>query len=128
MKQSWSKAELTEHWSVLPDERKLLHDKMAKHRLIFTCLLKFFQYTGRFPENLAELPKVVVNYLAAHLNLHTEVIGSYNLDGRIARAHKLIIRGFLNFRSTNSSDTEQIEALLISSILPQENDLPIYQK
>jgi len=57
MRQSWTKEELTEHWSLLPDERRLLHDKMEKHQLVFTCMLKFFQYTGRFPEDLAEFPK-----------------------------------------------------------------------
>jgi hypothetical protein len=32
-------------------------------------LLKFFQYEGRFPESVAELPSAVVEYVAQQLNL-----------------------------------------------------------
>lgn len=72
MRQSWTTEELTEHWSLLPDERRLLHDKMEKHKLIFAVMLKSFQYMGRFPEDLTKFPKVIVNYLATYLNLTTD--------------------------------------------------------
>lgn len=121
MRQSWTKEELTEHWSLLPDERRLLHDKMVKHQLVFAIMLKFFQYMGKFPENFAEIPKVIVNYLATCLNLNADSAANYDLDERVAREHKLIIRGFLNFRSADHNDINQIEEWLISNILPQEN-------
>ncbi|MEI8055607.1 MAG: Tn3 family transposase [bacterium] len=124
MRQSWTKEELVEHWSLLPDERRLLHDKMGKHQLVFAIMLKFFQYAGRFPEDLAEFPKAVVNYLVANLSLSAKSIDGYSLDGRVARDHRLIIRNFLNFRTADYNDAEQIEKWLIDNILSQENSFP----
>jgi len=66
MRQSWTETELSEHWLILPDERKLLQDKMEKHRLAFASMLKYLQYTGRFPEDLAEVPKVGTNIEIYH--------------------------------------------------------------
>jgi hypothetical protein len=69
MHQFWIKEELTEHLSLLPDERCLFHYKMEKNQLVFSMILTFSQDMGRFPEDLTEFPKTVINYLATKLNL-----------------------------------------------------------
>lgn len=127
MRQSWTTEELIEHWSLLPDERRLLHDKMEKHKLIFAIMLKSFQYMGRFPEDLTKLPKIIVNYLAAHLNLTTDGIYDYNLDGRAARDHRLIIRKFFRFSSADNGNAKQMEAWLIDNILLQEDSCSVIE-
>ena len=75
MKQSWTKEELAEHWSILPDERRLFCKKTDLNRLAFITMVKFFQYTGRFFESLAEVPKIVISHLAEQIRLFPE-----NLD------------------------------------------------
>ncbi len=127
MRQSWTEKELVEYWSLLPDERRLLHDKMGKHKLVFAGLLKFFQYAGRFPEGITEFPKVTLQYLAAHLQLNIDDVQQYDLEDRVARGHKLIIRKFLNFKVANSDDIEQMTKWLITNILPQENSYTIIE-
>jgi len=121
MRQSWTKEELAEHWSLLPDECRLLHDKSEKYQLAIAAIMKFFQYTGRFPEDWAEFPKVVIQDLARSLKLNVHDISHYDLGGRLAREHKSIIRQFFGFSIISLSDTQPLEEWLVSHILPQEN-------
>jgi TnpA family transposase len=124
MRQSWSEEELAEHWSLLPDERRLLGKKINKNRLIFAMMLKFFQYTGRFPEDLATFPKIIINNLAKQLKLTVDDSANNSvLDEQLVRKYKLIIRKFLNFKAADSNDVEQIQRWLVTDILPQE-DVP----
>ena len=124
MKQSWAKTELEAHWLLLPDEYRLLHEKMEKHRLAFAIMLKYLQYTGRFPEKFTEVPSTVINFLAEQLNLNVDVINHYELEERIVRDHKSIIRQFLGLNTVTSNDIEQIEEWLLDHVLSQENSIP----
>jgi hypothetical protein len=47
MQRQWSQDELAEHWTLLPDELKLLANKTGATRLGFSLLLKAFAYHGR---------------------------------------------------------------------------------
>ena len=49
MKRQWTHDELAEHWTLLPDELKLLANKTGATRLGFGLLLKAFALQGRFP-------------------------------------------------------------------------------
>lgn len=122
MRQSWTEEELVEHWSILPDERRLFCKKTDSNRLAFITMLKFFQYTGRFFENLAEVPKIVINHLAKQIQLFPESL-DFVLDDRLARKYKNVIHRFFGFRVTDSKDMEELEKLLIANVLPQENSL-----
>jgi hypothetical protein len=46
MKRQWTQDELAEHWTLLPDELKLLANKTGATRLCFSLLLKTFAYQG----------------------------------------------------------------------------------
>ena len=46
MKRQWTQDELAEHWTLLPDEFKLLANKTGATRLGFSLLLKTFAYQG----------------------------------------------------------------------------------
>ena len=120
MKQSWTKEELAEHWSILPDERKLFCKKADLNRLAFITMLKIFQYTGRFFENLSEVPKIIIAHLAEQIQLPTKSLDLV-LDDRLIRKYKNVIRRFLGFRLIDSKDMEKLEKLLIANVLPQEN-------
>jgi hypothetical protein len=56
MKRQWTHDELAKHWTLLPDELKLLANKTGATRLGFGLLLKAFAYQGRFPRHMRELP------------------------------------------------------------------------
>ena len=60
MKFRWSSEELDCHWSLLPQEQKLLRNKTGATRLGFAVLMKFFQQEGRFPEDPREIPLAAI--------------------------------------------------------------------
>jgi hypothetical protein len=64
MKRQWSQDELAEHWTLLPDELKLLANKTGSTRLGFSLLLKAFAYQRRFPRHMQKLPATVVVHQA----------------------------------------------------------------
>jgi hypothetical protein len=49
MKRQWTPDELAEHWTLLPDELKLLANKTGATRLGFGLLLKAFAFRVAFP-------------------------------------------------------------------------------
>jgi hypothetical protein len=59
MKRNWDREELELHWTLCAQEQKLLKRKIGATRLGFAVLMKFFQMTGRFPENPGEVPRDV---------------------------------------------------------------------
>ncbi|WP_217608712.1 DUF4158 domain-containing protein, partial [Bacillus sp. GbtcB15] len=60
MKQNWDLEELIEHFTVIPEEMRLLGNRYGGTRLGFAVLLKFFQYQGRFPKGKQEISKDVI--------------------------------------------------------------------
>jgi hypothetical protein len=64
MKRQWTQDELAEHWTLLPDELKLLANKTGATRLGFSLLLKTFACQGRFPRHMHELPGAVIVHVA----------------------------------------------------------------
>jgi hypothetical protein len=67
VKREWSDDELIEHWTLLPDESRLLTNKTGAPRLGFAALLKSFQQDGRFPRSRQEVPAIAIAYLARSL-------------------------------------------------------------
>ena len=57
MKRQWTQDELVEHWTLMPDELKLLANKTGATRLSFGLLLKASANQGRFPRHMHELPR-----------------------------------------------------------------------
>ncbi|NER26436.1 MAG: DUF4158 domain-containing protein, partial [Symploca sp. SIO1C4] len=43
----------------------ILEGKNSPSRLVFALLLKFFQLYARFPEQKAEIPQAVIDYVAS---------------------------------------------------------------
>jgi len=60
MKRQWTQDELAEHWTLLPNELKLLANRTGATRLGFSLLLKAFADQGRFPRQMHELPGAVI--------------------------------------------------------------------
>ncbi len=124
MKQQWDLTELIEHFTFLPPEVKFLGGNASHTRLGKAVLLKFFQYEGRFPESVAELPSAVVEYVAQQLNLAEALIYDYGWEGRTIKAHRQQIRAFLGFRPATVADQARLHAWLTHEVLPHEYRLP----
>jgi Domain of unknown function (DUF4158) len=69
MRQNFTPQELAEHFTLLPVEQELLANKTGANRLGFVVLLKYFQWEGRFPEHVQDVPRAVVDHIARTLTI-----------------------------------------------------------
>ena len=104
MRQYFTPQELTDHFTMLPQEHGLLANKSGVNRLGFVVLFKYCQWEGRFPEHWQEVPRSLVQHIAATLALPADELTTYDLVGRTARYHKEQIREYLGFRPGTTTD------------------------
>lgn len=116
MKRRWDLAELSDHWTLLPDELSLVGNKSGATRLGFALLLKAFQLEGRFPKDKSDIPQAVIGYVAKQVNVPDDAFAAYDWTGRSARYHRAQIREFFGFREATVEDTE----LLVEWLAHQE--------
>jgi hypothetical protein len=112
MRQHFTPQELAEHFTLLPAERELLANKTGANRLGFVVLLKYFQWEGRFPEHVQDVPRAVVDHIARTLTMPGERYLQYDLEGRSARYHKEQIRQWMGFRVGTTADADAITTWL----------------
>jgi hypothetical protein len=112
MRQNFTPQELADHFTLLPAEQELLANKTGSNRLGFVVLLKYFQWEGRFPEHLQEVPRAVVDHIAHTLTMPVERYLQYDLEGRSARYHKEQIRQWTGFRVGTTADADAITTWL----------------
>lgn len=117
MKQTWQPEELVEHWTLLGDELVLLEGKNTPSRLVFALLLKFFQLSARFPEQKAEIPQSVIDYVASQLRVGSESYASFDWQGRTLKRHRVEIRHFLGFWTFQVKDGKALTAWLQTQLL-----------
>ena len=108
MRQYFTPQELTDHFTMLPQEYVLLANKSGVNRLGFVILFKYCQWEGRFPEHWQEVPRCLVQHIAATLDLPVDHLRAYDLAGRTARYHKEQIREWLGFRPGTILDADTI--------------------
>jgi hypothetical protein len=112
MRQHFTPQELADHFTLLPSEQELLANKTGANRLGFVVLLKYFQWEGRFPEHVQEVPRAVVDHIARTLTIPSERYLRYDLEGRSARYHKEQIRQWTGFRVGTTADADAITTWL----------------
>lgn len=120
MKKNWLPSELVEHWTLLPNELKLLTQKNDQNRLGFALLLKFFLFNARFPEKPQEIPTSVVNYVAKLLDIKPERYQDYDWQGRSIKYHRAQIREYLGFRQFQVSHARELANWLTEQALIYE--------
>lgn len=120
MKQTWELEELIEHFTVIPEEMRLIGNKYGSTRLGFAVSLKFFQYQGRFPKGRQEINQEIIEYVAKQVGVSADSFQEYDWNGRSIKYHRAQIREFMGFRESTSEDMEQIKLWLQTKILPQE--------
>jgi TnpA family transposase len=123
MKREWHSDELMEHWTMLPQEHKLLGNKSGPTRLGFAVLLKHFQYEGRFPQHPREVPSGIVTYIAQQLDLEPEAWSHYDWHGRAIKYHRAQIRQELGVREATVADGEALSIWLGTQVLSSTHRL-----
>src|SRR5690348_17224500 len=67
---TWTNEELVKHWTLSSKELDLIGDSKTDHNLLgAACLLKYFQYEGRFPSQKQDVPSIVIVHLAQQLGV-----------------------------------------------------------
>ena len=122
MKRKWNNQELSEHWTLEPDERELIRRRKGANRLGFALLLKYFQLQGRFPEKKNELPRVVQTFVAEQLELPVALYQDYQWGGRTLTSHRVEIRELYGFHRMQVGEFDSIRQWLIDEVLPQVVD------
>jgi hypothetical protein len=117
MKRQWTRDELAEHWTLLPEELKLLANKTGATHLGFALLLKAFAYQGRFPRQMHELPGPAIVHLANQVGVPAELYPSYEWSGRTIKYHRVQIREYLGFRKAIVQDGHELVDWLVTQVL-----------
>ena len=123
MKRNWKREELEQQWTLFAQELKLLKNKTGATRLGFAVLLKFFQMTGRFPDEPNEVPRDVIRFIADQLGISNKIWRDYPWDGRAATYHRGEIRKSSGYNKTSKKDTTALTTWLVEDVLDQEHRL-----
>lgn len=75
---------------------------------------------ARFPDSSAEIPDIIISYIASQLKIDPNLYSQYNWQGRSLKNHRAEIRQLFGFRTATLSDSEEISNWLIENILPNE--------
>ena len=120
VKPHWDTEELVENWTLLPQELERVNKKVGANQIGFAILLKSFQLMARFPDYSAEIPDLIISYIASQLKLDPKLYSQYNWQGRSLKNHRAEIRQLFGFRTATLSDSEEISNWLIANILSNE--------
>lgn len=124
MKRNWELDELIEHFTLMPQEMRLIGNKTGENRLGFAVMLKFFQNEARFPHHKNEVPKVVVEYIAKQIDCVAEIFIHYKYEwtNRNFTYHRSQIREFFGFREYSTKESEFLSAWLFDNIIIHDQD------
>src|SRR5947209_8733860 len=121
MKRQWTNEELIDHWTLSAKELDLVGDSKTDHNLLgAACLLKYFQYEGRFPSQKQDVPPIVIVHLAQQLGVIPEKIIPYDWEGRTIKAHRAAIRTFLDVHEATIADEEAVVEWLCHQVLVEQ--------
>ncbi len=122
MKRAWETDELVEYWTLMPPEVEFLANKIGATKLGCAVLLKFFQMETRFPQQAAEVPQTVIDYLAKQVKVAPEQFQKYAWRGRTIEYHRAQIRQLHGFREATVEDANALSQWLQEHILVKERD------
>src|SRR5712691_13281690 len=112
--------ELVEHFTLYPDETRLLRNKSGATRLGFSLSLKFLLWKARFPRGRGELPDNMIEFVAGQVGVPAADIGFYDWDGRQVKRHRAEIRRVTGFRECSVADGENLTAWLAAHVCRRE--------
>ncbi|WP_240422131.1 Tn3 family transposase [Paenibacillus periandrae] len=122
MKRNWELDELIEHFTILPNEMRLIENKTGETRIGFALLLKFFQNEARFPTHKYEVPKAVIAYIAKQIFSEPELYAQYDWTGRSITYHRKQIREYFGFREDTIEDAQEMAEWLCQHVLHHDHE------
>lgn len=110
MRQQWKPAELIDNWTLGDEEISLINAISKNDYNRFGCglLLKYFQVEGKFPNRKQDIPKVVIEHVAEQMHVQSSILQQYELQGRVAKRHRVEIRRFLCIRKGTVADANTV--------------------
>ena len=121
MKRQWTNEELIADFTISAKELDLIGDSKTDHNLLgAACLLKYFQYEGRFPDQKQDIPPIVIVHLARPLGVVPEKIIPYDWEGRTIKAHRAAIRTFLDGNFATLADAEAVVEWLCQEVVAEQ--------
>ncbi|MFE9500717.1 DUF4158 domain-containing protein [Streptomyces collinus] len=117
VRQEGSPEELLANWTLAGGDWDLVANKSGAARLGFSLLLKFFEFGGRSPDVLEEVPPAAVEYVADLVKVPAPDFAKYTLVGRTAEYHRKQIREALGFRPSTVADEKTLRELVRSSLV-----------
>ena len=119
MKHNWTIDELIDNWTLLPNEVELVSRTNAEvNRLGYALLLKYFQITGQFPNQLADIPQAAVGFIARQLELDASLLDQYSWGKTVNKRQRAAIRTIFGFREGTLADNQVVIDWLIQNLLP----------
>ncbi|MEL6882753.1 MAG: DUF4158 domain-containing protein, partial [Cyanobacteria bacterium J06607_10] len=108
------------------------HDAMQSLRgthnqLGFGLQIGCLRYLGFFPDDLQQIPAVVVDYVARQLQLSAEVLARYNQHSSTQHDHQRQIQALLGYRRATPLDLLSLEKWLLSRALEHDKPLLLFQ-
>ncbi len=123
MKQVWDVTELSKYWSLEFEEVELLKSKPERNHLGLAIQLKYYQYTGQFPQSPSDIPKTVLHYLCDQLDNALPELEQYAWSGRSGNRHRQEILAFLGIRRVSMQDKKHLTQWLVDNVFPKGKDL-----
>lgn len=119
MKRNWSQEQLIEDFTISPKEMQfiLTQTRHEVSKVGLALQLKYFQYTGSYPNHSYQIPQAVANYIYQQLAAIEVTVNSYNWQGRTAMRHRGFIRNFLGFRKASLDDENLMTKWLLEEVV-----------
>src|SRR3954466_11968174 len=120
MQRLWSADELGEHWTLGPEELKLLAELTGAGKLGLAAQLAYWRQHGHFPNEEAELAPTVVGHLAAQVGAEADALDGYDWTGRTGHRHRRLILDHLAVAAFDDTAGAGFRRGLADELLPRE--------
>ncbi|WHA05711.1 Tn3 family transposase (plasmid) [Candidatus Bandiella numerosa] len=98
MKENWNKENLERYWQLDERDQEFLNYKKEENKLICAVKIKYLTLKNNFPENLEEVPKKVLEYIAKNLKISLCLAKEYKWNCRLSRHHNVEIKNHLGYK------------------------------
>jgi TnpA family transposase len=106
------------------DRKAIMHLRGDPNRLGYALQICCLRFLGFFPEDLSQLPQIVVNYVAQQLEVELDDLALYGKRASTQRNHQRQIQLFLGYRRAAPIDLLGLEQWLLERAL--EHDKPTF--
>ena len=120
--------DLDRYFWLCDDDREAMQRLRGAHnQLGFGLQIGCLRYLGFFPDELQQIPTVVVDYVAAQLQLSAEVLMLYSQGSSQQRQHQKQIQTLLGYRRATPLDLLSLDKWLLSRALEHDKPLLLFQ-